>query len=95
MMNVSSPIFRPQDTENSETCPEDHTHTGAGAQAQGCTPAALQSHLADEDHGEAGEEGVDETQPRLLRPRRGPARPRRVHEHLRKKDNIWEGGVQR
>ena len=52
------------------------------------------SHLADDDDGQAGKEGVEEPKPRLLRRSSVPARPRRLEEHLRKQ-NTREGTVQR
>ena len=52
------------------------------------------SHLADDDDGQAGKEGVEEPKPRLLRRSSVPARPRRLEEHLRKQ-NTREGTLQR
>ena len=52
------------------------------------------SHLADDDDGQAGKEGVEEPKARLLRRSSVPARPRRLEEHLRKQ-NTREGTVQR
>ena len=92
-MNVSSPIFRPGDTENSETDSERKDRIRA-AEATPRTSVSRWSHLADDDDGQAGKEGVEEPKPRLLRRSSVPARPRRLEEHLRKQ-NTREGTVQR